>query len=72
VHDEQRDDPALAFMLSRLSTGPHEPMPMGVFRAVPRPEYAESASRQLASAQERNGPGDLAKLLRSGATWEVA
>jgi hypothetical protein len=38
---------------------------------VARPEYAESASRQLAVAQERSGPGDLAKLLRSGATWEV-
>jgi 2-oxoglutarate ferredoxin oxidoreductase subunit beta len=72
VHDEQRPDPALAFMLSRLSTGPHEPTPVGVFRAVERPEYAESASRQLASAQERSGPGDLAKLLRSGPTWDVS
>jgi hypothetical protein len=26
----------------------------------------------LASEVERKGPGDLAKLLRSGATWEVA
>jgi 2-oxoglutarate ferredoxin oxidoreductase subunit beta len=71
VHDEQRDDPALAFMLSRLATGPHEPTPIGVFRAVDRPEYAAAASQQLASAQERSGPGDLAKLLRSGPTWEV-
>jgi len=72
VHDEHRDDPALAFMLSRLSSGPHEPTPIGVFRDVQRPEYAESAAQQLAIAQERSGPGDLAKLLRSGATWEVA
>jgi 2-oxoglutarate ferredoxin oxidoreductase subunit beta len=71
VHDERRDDPALAFMLSRLATGPHEPTPIGVFRSVERPEYAAAASQQLASAQERSGPGDLAKLLRSGATWEV-
>jgi 2-oxoglutarate ferredoxin oxidoreductase subunit beta len=71
VHDETHEDPALAFMLSRLATGPHEPMPMGVFRAVTRPEYAESASRQLAMAQEKSGPGDLAKLLRSGPTWVV-
>jgi 2-oxoglutarate ferredoxin oxidoreductase subunit beta len=71
VHDEQRDDPALAFMLSRLSSGPHEPTPIGVFRDVDRVEYAEAASRQLALAQERTGPGDLAKLLRSGATWDV-
>jgi hypothetical protein len=25
----------------------------------------------LIAAQEKSGPGDLAKLLRSGATWEV-
>jgi 2-oxoglutarate/2-oxoacid ferredoxin oxidoreductase subunit beta len=71
VHDEQRHDPALAFMLSRLSTSPDDPTPMGVFRDVTRPEYAEGASQQLAMAQEKSGPGDLAKLLRSGATWVV-
>ena len=32
VHDEQRDDPSLAFALSRLSRGPYEPTPIGVFR----------------------------------------
>ena len=58
-------------MLSRLATGPQEPTPIGVFRAVDRPEYAAAASQQLASAQERSGPGDLTKLLRSGPTWEV-
>jgi 2-oxoglutarate/2-oxoacid ferredoxin oxidoreductase subunit beta len=71
VHDEHRDDPALAFMLSRLATGPHEPTPIGVFRAVERPEYAEGASRQLAMAQESRGAGNLEALLRSGPTWVV-
>jgi 2-oxoglutarate ferredoxin oxidoreductase subunit beta len=71
VHDEARDDPGLAFMLSRLARGPHEPTPIGVFRAVERPTYDGEVSRQLAAAQERQGPGDLAALLRSGATWEV-
>jgi hypothetical protein len=28
-------------------------------------------SQQLAAAQERQGPGDLAALLASGDTWEV-
>jgi len=71
VHDEARDDPGLAFTLSRLARGPHEPTPIGVFRAVERPEYVTGASEQLAAAQERTGPGDLAKLLASGATWQV-
>ncbi len=71
VHDETVVDPGLAFMLSRLASGPTMPTPMGVFRAVERPEYAAGATAQLAEAQEQNGPGDLAALLRSGATWEV-
>ena len=58
-------------MLSRLATGPHEPTPIGVFRAVDRPEYSEGATRQIASAQETSGPGNLEALLTSGATWTV-
>ena len=71
VHDETRDDPALAFTLSRLASGPHMPTPVGVFRAVDRPEYATEATQQIAAAQERSGPGDLKDLLLSGATWTV-
>ncbi len=71
VHDETRADPALAFMLSRLASGPHEPTPVGVFRAVERPEYATEATQQIAAAQEKSGPGDLHDLLRSSATWDV-
>src|SRR2546421_4426508 len=70
VHDEKRDEPGLAFMLSRLARGPFEPTPIGVFRAVERPTYGEEMRRQLAEAQERQGPGDLVGLLHSGATWE--
>ena len=72
VHDETRDDPSIAFMLSRLASGPHEPTPVGVFRSVDRPEYGSGVNQQLAAAHEQKGPGDLAALLRSGATWDVA
>jgi 2-oxoglutarate ferredoxin oxidoreductase subunit beta len=71
VHDESRDDPGLAFALSRLSSGPTEPTPIGIFRAVSRPEYGEEVSRQIVRAQERSGVGDLDALLRSGSTWTV-
>jgi 2-oxoglutarate ferredoxin oxidoreductase subunit beta len=71
VHDEHRDDPALAFMLSRLSSSPFTPTPVGVFRNVQRTEYAEAVSGQLAAAQAKSGPGDLHALLRSGPTWTV-
>jgi 2-oxoglutarate ferredoxin oxidoreductase subunit beta len=69
VHDEQRSDPSLAFALSRLATGPHQPTPIGVFRAVERPDYGSLVDGQLLKASEREGPGDLSALLRSGATW---
>ncbi len=71
VHDEHRDNPGLAFQLSRLSRGPYEPTPIGIFRDVDRPEYGAQMADQIETATERRGPGDLAALLRSGSTWTV-
>ena len=71
VHDEKREDPSLAFALSRLSSGPTTPTPVGVFRAVERPHYGAMVGQQLVAAAESKGPGDLAKLLTSGSTWTV-
>ncbi len=71
VHDETVPDPSLAFALSRVASGPYEPTPIGVYRAIVRPEYAAEASRQLALAQEKQGPGDLETLLHSRPTWTV-
>jgi 2-oxoglutarate/2-oxoacid ferredoxin oxidoreductase subunit beta len=76
VHDEHNDR-GLGFMLSRLSKGPHDPTPIGVFRAVSaethpeHPEYGSAVTAQIAAAQEKSGPGDLQELLLSGATWTV-
>jgi 2-oxoglutarate ferredoxin oxidoreductase subunit beta len=71
VHDEHRGDPSLAFALSRLADTPTVPTPVGVFRDVERPIYEGEVQRQLVGAQEQRGPGDLAALIGSGATWEV-
>ena len=71
VHDETRDDPGLAFALSRIATSPHEPTPMGVFRAVERPDYGSLVDSQLLDAQARKGAGDLQSLLSSGTSWTV-
>src|ERR1700728_4372973 len=71
VHDEKRDDPGLAFQLSRLSRGPYEPTPIGVFRAVERTEYGQAMNDQLEAARKRSGPADLETLLRSAGTWTV-
>jgi 2-oxoglutarate ferredoxin oxidoreductase subunit beta len=70
IHDERREEPGLAFLLSRLARGPYEPTPIGVFRAVERTDYGTAIQRQLNEASERQGPGDLAGLLASLGTWE--
>ncbi|CAA9227426.1 MAG: 2-oxoglutarate/2-oxoacid ferredoxin oxidoreductase, beta subunit [uncultured Acidimicrobiales bacterium] len=71
VHDERRDDPGLAFLLSHLARGPSEPTPIGVFRAVERPHYGALLNHQVVAAAERQGPGNLADLLASGTTWQA-
>ena len=72
VHDAHRPDPSVAFALSRLADGPTSPTPIGVFRAVERPDYGTLVDQQVAAALDAKGPGDLAKLLTSGSTWTVA
>jgi len=71
VHDEHRDDPSLAFALSRLAELPTGPTPLGVFRDVQRPAYGDGMEHQLRQAAEQQGPGDLSRLLNSGDTWTV-
>jgi 2-oxoglutarate ferredoxin oxidoreductase subunit beta len=72
VHDEKNHDPALAFALGMLAKDNNSPTPFGVFRAVELPDYGEVMNDQLLKANESSGPGDLDKLLRSGATWTVS
>ncbi|HET9070782.1 MAG TPA: 2-oxoacid:ferredoxin oxidoreductase subunit beta [Acidimicrobiales bacterium] len=71
VHDEHREDPSLAFTLSRLATGPYTPTPIGVFRDVERVDYGSQVNDQLVAAAAEKGPADLAELLSSGSTWTV-
>jgi 2-oxoglutarate ferredoxin oxidoreductase subunit beta len=70
-HDAHRQDPSLAFMLSRLSHGADGPTPIGVFRDVERPVYDQMLADQLERATAKQGDGDLDKLLHSGDTWEL-
>jgi 2-oxoglutarate ferredoxin oxidoreductase subunit beta len=72
VHDEHQDSPGLAFQLSRLSRGPYEPTPIGVFRDVDRPDYGTSMNDQVDQVVSKRGKGDLNDLLRSGSSWTVS
>jgi 2-oxoglutarate/2-oxoacid ferredoxin oxidoreductase subunit beta len=71
VHDVHREDPGLAFALSRLSHTPTGPTPIGVFRQVSRPVYGQMMQAQLDDAVTRQGPGDLAALIAGKDTWTV-
>ena len=70
VHDESLENPAYAFMLSRLDY-PDFPVPMGVYRALAKPAYADLLAQQKAKALAVKGLGEIDKLLRSGDTWTV-
>ncbi|CAN5144417.1 hypothetical protein BH20ACT9_BH20ACT9_22110 [soil metagenome] len=71
VHDAHRDDPSLAFALSRLSHTPTGPTPVGVFRQVRRPVYDVELGAQVDVAVEHRGRGDLATLLAGADSWTV-
>jgi len=71
VHNVEEPEPGVAFALSRLSHTPSGPTPIGVFRSVRRPSYDRLMQQQLADAQAKKGPGELAELIRSAGTWTV-
>jgi 2-oxoglutarate ferredoxin oxidoreductase subunit beta len=68
--DEKEETGAVASMLSKLNH-PEFPVPVGVFRCVPRPAYHEMLHGQIEQARKANGEPDLAKLIRGPKTWTV-
>ena len=69
IHDAHRQDPTYAFALSRLSNSSH--VPVGIFRDVARPHYGALVQEQLKEVIDKNGKGDLGKLLVGGDSWQV-
>jgi 2-oxoglutarate ferredoxin oxidoreductase subunit beta len=70
VHREDHASPAYAFALASLGR-PDFPLPIGVFRAVPKPTYEAMLEAQVQDAARARGEGDLRALLHSGDTWTV-
>jgi len=71
VHDEKNENPAYAFLLSRMDSTPGFPTPIGVLRAVEAVRYEDRIAEQIREVTAKRGKGDLAKLLQQGDTWEV-
>jgi 2-oxoglutarate ferredoxin oxidoreductase subunit beta len=72
VHDAHRDDPSFAFELSRLSSSPDGPTPIGIFRDVSRPASGQELTHQLALARAGADDATLDKVLGAGDTWTVS
>jgi 2-oxoglutarate ferredoxin oxidoreductase subunit beta len=70
VWDEDRDNPALAFLMSRLGSG-HSPTPLGVFRCVDSIPYETAIVEQIQQVEDNMGRGNLEALMHSGDTWTV-
>ncbi|MFN8610085.1 MAG: thiamine pyrophosphate-dependent enzyme [Vulcanimicrobiota bacterium] len=70
VHDQNRSDATLAYLLSRF-TFPEFPVPIGVFRAVEHELYEDGLMAQVAEARKLKGKGDLRSLLCSSDLWSV-
>jgi 2-oxoglutarate ferredoxin oxidoreductase subunit beta len=73
VHDEADPDATRTQILSRM-WWPDFPVPVGVFRRVPRPTHDQLLIEQIEgakAARAAKGPIDLQKLLNAGETWTV-
>jgi 2-oxoglutarate ferredoxin oxidoreductase subunit beta len=70
-HDAHREDPSLAFALSRLNEMEGGATPIGIFRAAPHPAAAASLAGDLREAQASFGVEGLTKLLHAADTWSV-
>jgi 2-oxoglutarate ferredoxin oxidoreductase subunit beta len=73
IHDET--DIFKATMLTRFFDHPSQegalPRPFGVLYAIDRPCYEDLLFAQLEEAKEKNGEGDLDKLIAGNRTWTI-
>ncbi len=69
VHDEGGSLGYLA-MLAEMAP-PRLPVPIGVLRRVELPTFEDGVHAQIAGVIGDKGPGNLAKALRAGQTWDV-
>ncbi len=72
VHDAHRDDPSLAFALSRLGDIGAGPVPLGIFRDVDTAPWGDGLVAAAREAHAGVGTDELDALFAAGDTWTVA
>jgi 2-oxoglutarate ferredoxin oxidoreductase subunit beta len=70
VHDEQAEEPTLAYLLSRM-VYPAFPECFGVFRCIRRPTYETLLDQQIADAVRVRVPGRLEDLFVGEDSWVI-
>lgn len=71
VWDPGVASPAQAFLVSQMASNPDLPTPIGLLRSVSAPRYDDLVNKQVASAIESKGRGDLKSLIYTPDTWVV-
>ena len=70
-HDAHREDPSLAFALSRIGSLEGGATPIGIFRSVARESAFSALTTELAANRASFDSADLAALLHRADTWTV-
>ncbi len=70
-HDAHREDPSLAFALSRIGSLEGGATPIGIFRSVARESAFTALTTELAANRASFGSAELAALLHRADTWTV-
>jgi len=70
-HDAHREDPSLAFALSRIGSLEGGATPIGIFRSVAHESTFGALTTELAGNRAKFGDAELASLLHRADTWTV-
>ena len=70
-HEERSDNTSVEFALARMSTQPHMPTPIGVFRHKNEATYEDLLTKQIKDVTAHKGEGTLKELLNSGNTFTI-
>ncbi|KAA3617377.1 MAG: 2-oxoacid:ferredoxin oxidoreductase subunit beta [Calditrichaeota bacterium] len=71
IHEPKKINTSIEFALAELTENEQLPAPIGVFKEEDKKTYDGLLIKQVNNVKEKQGSGDLKKLLFSGNTWEI-
>ena len=70
IHRENDPSPNYAYLLTQMEY-PEMPVPFGIFRCIEKPTYDEMLNDQVRLSVEKNGKGNLEKILYTEDVWTI-